>query len=559
MKKLILLLANILILLSFTFAQAPPFINYQAVIRNNQGEILSDQQIDLKVSVIQGEVTGDLVFTETHSITTSPSGIVSIAIGSVNTEDFQSINWSTSPYFLSVEVNETILGTTQILSVPYAFYANSAGNSFSGDYNDLLNKPEFQFYWGDKDNDGFGDKYNTVYATTSPEGYVTNSDDCDDDNPNTNPDAEEVIDGVDNDCDGLIDCDDPDIADSDLCNDADDDGFTADVDCDDNDPNTYPGAVEFCDGVDNDCDEEIDEDAADAPTWYLDADSDGFGDPENSITSCFPPEGYVENSTDCDDSDPNTFPGAAEVLDGVDNDCNGLIDDIPTIACETGADCPSGFYCYDGECVPECPPGTTACAGSCVDLSNDPNNCGSCNIICPPGQTCFNGECIEVPENCTDGVDNDNDGYVDCDDPDCDENANCNPLVPGNTCAVPIAIDPLSIPFSTSGNTSTFTDDYTTSSTGYGANGPEVVYAFTPSSSALFSVKLVADNTDFDSVLYIRTTCDNHSSCIGESDSGVDGGEEVQFVSIEGDTYYIFVDGYGTEDMGNYQLVIEEM
>jgi len=65
-----------------------------------------------------------------------------VAIGSVNSDVFQSIDWGNSPYFLSVEVNGTMLGTTQILSVPYAFYANSAGNSFSGDYNDLQNVPE---------------------------------------------------------------------------------------------------------------------------------------------------------------------------------------------------------------------------------------------------------------------------------------------------------------------------------------------------------------------------------------------------------------------------------
>ena len=76
--------------------------------------------------------------------------------------------------------------------------------------------------------------------------------------------------------------------------DADADGFDASEDCDDDNPDIYPGSVEVCDDVDNDCDDEIDEaDALDAPTWYVDSDSDGYGDELDSVTQCSAPSGYV--------------------------------------------------------------------------------------------------------------------------------------------------------------------------------------------------------------------------------------------------------------------------
>ena len=79
--------------------------------------------------------------------------------------------------------------------------------------------------------------------------------------------------------------------------DADSDGYTADVDRDDTDATVHPGGIEVCDGIDNDCDGGTDEsDAADAPTWYRDADADGFGDAGASLSACAAPSGYVADT-----------------------------------------------------------------------------------------------------------------------------------------------------------------------------------------------------------------------------------------------------------------------
>ena len=117
------------------------------------------------------------------------------------------------------------------------------------------------------------------------------------------------------------------------CTDNDGDGFYAEscyvdpVDCDDNNENIYPGAVEECDGLDNDCDETVDEGAPDDNTFYQDFDGDTFGNFAVSISSCLAPDGYVDNNSDCDDTDEFVNPAADENCnDGIDNDCDGNID-----------------------------------------------------------------------------------------------------------------------------------------------------------------------------------------------------------------------------------------
>ncbi len=119
----------------------------------------------------------------------------------------------------------------------------------------------------------------------------------------------------------------PDVVDT--CDDDDGDGYGApgdanclegaEEDCDDTDPDVNPGADEVCNGIDDDCDGDVDVDAVDLLTWYRDGDSDGYGDASITQDYCWQPYGYVDNSDDCDDGDAAHHAGATEFCNGVDN------------------------------------------------------------------------------------------------------------------------------------------------------------------------------------------------------------------------------------------------
>ena len=109
--------------------------------------------------------------------------------------------------------------------------------------------------------------------------------------------------------------------------DADGDGYPSTEDCDDDNPDVWPGAAEVCNGVDDDCDPAIDEEVL--TTYFTDSDDDGFGDLSSPQPACERPAGAVANSTDCDDGRADVNPGGTEVCDDSDTheDCDGLVDE----------------------------------------------------------------------------------------------------------------------------------------------------------------------------------------------------------------------------------------
>ena len=139
---------NVLTLVLLTaqvLAQPPEKMSYQAIIRNNSNQLVTNQTIRIKISILLGSPLGAVVYTETQTPSTNDNGLVTIEIG--GGAGFIDINWANGPYFIQTETdptggtNYTITGTSQLLSVPYAMYAKKAGNVFSGYYDDLLNKP----------------------------------------------------------------------------------------------------------------------------------------------------------------------------------------------------------------------------------------------------------------------------------------------------------------------------------------------------------------------------------------------------------------------------------
>lgn len=133
----------------FAPAQSPEKLSYQAVVRNASNELVAEAIVGVRISILKDSESGTVVYMETQTPETNNNGLLSIEIGTgTTTDDFSAIDWSAGPYFLKTEIDPagatsySITGTSELISVPYALFAKEAGNSFSGNYNDLTNKPD---------------------------------------------------------------------------------------------------------------------------------------------------------------------------------------------------------------------------------------------------------------------------------------------------------------------------------------------------------------------------------------------------------------------------------
>ena len=150
MKRSITLIIITVLCAVSLFAQTPEKFSYQAVVRNASNTLVTDAQVGVRVSILQGSTSGNAVYVETHTATTNTNGLLTIEIGggTIQQGAFAGIDWANGLFFLKTETdpaggtNYTITSTQQLLSVPYALYSKEAGNGFSGDYNDLTNRPQ---------------------------------------------------------------------------------------------------------------------------------------------------------------------------------------------------------------------------------------------------------------------------------------------------------------------------------------------------------------------------------------------------------------------------------
>jgi len=294
-----------LIILVFTqnsFAQSPEGMSYQAIVRDSGNALVTEQPIGVQISILQGSATGTAVYAETHTTTTNSNGLLTLVIGTGSTaDDFSAIDWANGPYFIKTETDPTggtnysITATSQMLSVPYALYAKTAGSTQQATPT-LTSVLQQSNSAGSQQIKGLADPTDAQDAVTF--AFVN-----------------QYIQDLQNQINNQL---------NDIDNDYD--GYTENQgDCDDANENLSPGSQEICDGIDNDCDGEIDEGVG--PVWYPDSDFDGYGDGSNPLQSCMQPEGYVSIAGDCDDESASINPDTTEIEDGLDNDCDGLIDE----------------------------------------------------------------------------------------------------------------------------------------------------------------------------------------------------------------------------------------
>ncbi|MEZ4321575.1 MAG: MopE-related protein [Myxococcota bacterium] len=283
-------------------------------------------------------------------------------------------------------------------------------------------------WYADDDGDLYGDALSFVATCPAPPGHVQNAADCDDTRPTVYAGAVELCDTLDNDCDGMVDENAPNLS---WYPDGDGDGYgsgtaiqscqqpvgyaLANTDCNDADDTIHPNAPELCDPVDRNCDGSPTNGAVDTTRRWNDLDGDGYGNPAAFLDACVHPASYVDNDQDCNDQQPLAYTGAEEVCDGVDNDCSGNVD---------GADATGAVPWYPdldndlfgaGTPILRCtqPPGHRAVSGDCDDTDN------STNPAAPE-------QCDAIDHNCNgptdDGVmvqnwyyDADGDGFGDID------------------------------------------------------------------------------------------------------------------------------------------------
>lgn len=169
MNKFFTMLLLLIVTCVSVWAQAPQKMTYQSVVHDVNNSLVTNRNVSVRTWILQGSAEGSAVYIETQSATTNANGLMTLALGegTVVAGSLSAINWANGPYFLKTEMdpeggsNYSLMTVQELLSVPYALYANEAANSFSGDYNDLENLPQIPQIPAE------------VSAFTNDAGYIT--------------------------------------------------------------------------------------------------------------------------------------------------------------------------------------------------------------------------------------------------------------------------------------------------------------------------------------------------------------------------------------------------
>ncbi|MGM0578542.1 MAG: putative metal-binding motif-containing protein [Myxococcota bacterium] len=246
-------------------------------------------------------------------------------------------------------------------------------------------------YYKDSDGDGYGQGSGECFCDDPGEGWILDGGDCNELVTAINPGAPEVCNGLDDNCDGVTDEQDAQGCETHYL-DQDGDGYGQDEvtaclcdgeegwapepgDCNDLNPAANPEAEEICDGIDNNCDGRIDEEGAlDCNVFFLDQDGDGYGLTDKVKCLCGPTGAYVGSKpNDCDDTTAQVNPSMPELCNGIDDNCNGDTDEgEPASMCPEVAHGTAG--CVDGECS------LIECEAGWSDVDQDPLNGCECPI-----------------------------------------------------------------------------------------------------------------------------------------------------------------------------------
>ena len=321
-----------------------------------------------------------------------------------NTGAGLSYQWFNNAVAISGETSSTyIANTSGSYTVIVTSTTTCSSTSNSIDVTTVANVN----YFADADGDGFGDAASVISTCVQPQGYVTDNTDCNDNNANQNQASAEICNGLDDDCDGANDDGlvfDTYYADVDGDTYGDVNNSTSECfqpngyvinnnDCNDNNANQNAASSEICNGEDDDCDGAIDNGLI-FLDFYSDIDGDGFG-AGDLISSCSDlGAGYVSNNTDCDDTNSGVYPGAEELCNSIDDNCDGQTDDGTLTVY---------FIDNDGDTYGNPSVSILACTQP-IGYTPDDTDCNDTDANINPGAEDIGGNGID--ENCDGQIDN---------------------------------------------------------------------------------------------------------------------------------------------------------